>query len=306
MWNLSSGRVGTEIEDATFGRSHVVCMHWRRRRRATISYSTTTDWMIAFLGRATACVHRPPLSLSLSLHSCLCFWQFVDITYSGKRFQLGKGKGDRREHSNAKSLLKMSLLGTESMLSHFRLNKVESIELNTVCHLFQVKIWFQNRRMKWRNSKERELIAHGGSREQTLPTKHNPNPDLSDPVASPAAAAASATEGSSPGGGNEQSQSAAAATQSLHRIWSEAAAAAAAAAATPFPPLPPPPFAATSAAERMRLVAMQATDDADANSAGCGADEDCEDGDVDGGSDGGGVGGVSDDSEDEMEEINVT
>jgi hypothetical protein len=48
--------------------------------------------------------------------------------------------------------------------------------------LFQVKIWFQNRRMKWRNSKERELIATGGSREQTLPTKNNPNPDLSDPI----------------------------------------------------------------------------------------------------------------------------
>ncbi|RXG51015.1 Homeobox protein DBX1-A [Armadillidium vulgare] len=44
----------------------------------------------------------------------------------------------------------------------------------------QVKIWFQNRRMKWRNSKERELLANGGSREQTLPTKNNPNPDLSD------------------------------------------------------------------------------------------------------------------------------
>ncbi|OQR72220.1 homeobox protein DBX1-like [Tropilaelaps mercedesae] len=45
----------------------------------------------------------------------------------------------------------------------------------------QVKIWFQNRRMKWRNSKERELLSSGGSREQTLPTKRNPNPDLSDP-----------------------------------------------------------------------------------------------------------------------------
>lgn len=34
--------------------------------------------------------------------------------------------------------------------------------------------------MKWRNSKERELLACGGSREQTLPNKNNPNPDLSD------------------------------------------------------------------------------------------------------------------------------
>lgn len=34
--------------------------------------------------------------------------------------------------------------------------------------------------MKWRNSKERELLAAGGTREQTLPTKNNPNPDLSD------------------------------------------------------------------------------------------------------------------------------
>ncbi|XP_054721380.1 homeobox protein DBX1-B-like [Uloborus diversus] len=46
----------------------------------------------------------------------------------------------------------------------------------------QVKIWFQNRRMKWRNSKERELLSSGGTREQTLPTKHNPKPDLSDLV----------------------------------------------------------------------------------------------------------------------------
>ncbi|KAL3254022.1 hypothetical protein MRX96_054315 [Rhipicephalus microplus] len=54
----------------------------------------------------------------------------------------------------------------------------------------KVKIWFQNRRMKWRNSKERELLSSGGSREQTLPTKSNPNPDLSD-VTSPTTAAGS-------------------------------------------------------------------------------------------------------------------
>lgn len=46
--------------------------------------------------------------------------------------------------------------------------------------MLQVKIWFQNRRMKWRNSKERELLSSGGSREATLPNKGNPNPDLSD------------------------------------------------------------------------------------------------------------------------------
>ncbi|XP_053305097.1 homeobox protein DBX1 [Spea bombifrons] len=44
----------------------------------------------------------------------------------------------------------------------------------------QVKIWFQNRRMKWRNCKERELLSSGGCREQTLPNKFNPHPDLSD------------------------------------------------------------------------------------------------------------------------------
>lgn len=49
--------------------------------------------------------------------------------------------------------------------------------------------------MKWRNSKERELLASGGSRDQTLPNKNNPNPDLSDaktdrqPSASPPSSA---------------------------------------------------------------------------------------------------------------------
>ncbi|XP_060074422.1 homeobox protein DBX1-A-like [Ylistrum balloti] len=35
----------------------------------------------------------------------------------------------------------------------------------------QVKIWFQNRRMKWRNSKERELLSSGGSRDSALNSK---------------------------------------------------------------------------------------------------------------------------------------
>lgn len=61
--------------------------------------------------------------------------------------------------------------------------------------LLQVKIWFQNRRMKWRNSKERELLASGGSREQTLPTKNNPNPDLSDVAEEAARSAASSAGG---------------------------------------------------------------------------------------------------------------
>ncbi|KAH9372502.1 hypothetical protein HPB48_003123 [Haemaphysalis longicornis] len=61
----------------------------------------------------------------------------------------------------------------------------------------QVKIWFQNRRMKWRNSKERELLSSGGSREQTLPTKSNPNPDLSDVSSSSAAAGSTNGHGGS-------------------------------------------------------------------------------------------------------------
>lgn len=51
--------------------------------------------------------------------------------------------------------------------------------LTRLCPL-KVKIWFQNRRMKWRNSKERELLSTGGCRQQTLPTRTNPHPDLTD------------------------------------------------------------------------------------------------------------------------------
>ncbi|CAG0918000.1 unnamed protein product [Notodromas monacha] len=57
----------------------------------------------------------------------------------------------------------------------------------------QVKIWFQNRRMKWRNSKERELLASGGTREQTLPNRNNPNPDLTDVTTSGVTSATSST-----------------------------------------------------------------------------------------------------------------
>lgn len=61
--------------------------------------------------------------------------------------------------------------------------------------------------MKWRNSKERELLATGmGSRDQTLPNKNNPNPDLSDAVcdrnqsASPGSTSSSEAKASGGGG----------------------------------------------------------------------------------------------------------
>lgn len=61
---------------------------------------------------------------------------------------------------------------------------MNSLNTPRVCVIFirfpSFPTQFQNRRMKWRNSKERELLASGGSRDQTLPNKNNPNPDLSD------------------------------------------------------------------------------------------------------------------------------
>ncbi len=184
--------------------------------------------------------------------------------------------------------------------------------------------------MKWRNSKERELIAHGGSREQTLPTKHNPNPDLSDPVSSPPTASITAPASTGPSIPGDESSS------------SAAAAAAAVAAASYLKQLPPhlqqqhqprlpwppavdspasplvaaatPPF--MSAAERMRLVAMQATEGAAAAAArGKGEDfeaeqeadeEDEEEENGVGSSDCEGRAEDDDDDEDEMEEIHVT
>ncbi|XP_048405472.2 homeobox protein DBX2-like [Stegostoma tigrinum] len=44
----------------------------------------------------------------------------------------------------------------------------------------QVKIWFQNRRMKWRNTKERELLTQGCLFEQTLQAKPVSASDLND------------------------------------------------------------------------------------------------------------------------------
>ena len=58
-----------------------------------------------------------------------------------------------------------------------------------------------------RRGKEKE-IAHGGCREQTLPTKHNPNPDLSDP-ASPSPSQHSKQASSDQSASNANSQSSA-------------------------------------------------------------------------------------------------
>ncbi|XP_032894028.1 homeobox protein DBX2 isoform X2 [Amblyraja radiata] len=47
----------------------------------------------------------------------------------------------------------------------------------------QVKIWFQNRRMKWRNTKERELLTQGYSLEHTLQEKRLSTTDSNNGIA---------------------------------------------------------------------------------------------------------------------------
>ncbi|XP_051886678.1 homeobox protein DBX2-like [Pristis pectinata] len=47
----------------------------------------------------------------------------------------------------------------------------------------QVKIWFQNRRMKWRNTKERELLTQGCSLEHTLQEKPLSTSDSNNSIA---------------------------------------------------------------------------------------------------------------------------
>ena len=63
----------------------------------------------------------------------------------------------------------------------YRISLCELRTYNDFSYSLQVKIWFQNRRMKWRNSKERELLSNGaGNRDTTIPSKDNPHPDLTD------------------------------------------------------------------------------------------------------------------------------
>jgi len=46
----------------------------------------------------------------------------------------------------------------------------------------QVKIWFQNRRMKWRNSKERQLMSLGCRRDAAAAMTRHVTASRDDPV----------------------------------------------------------------------------------------------------------------------------
>lgn len=92
-------------------------------------------------------------------------------------------KPDRKKLASKLGLKDSQVLGSRNGVGiqiFWACNPVSSVDdLLFLCSV-KVKIWFQNRRMKWRNSKERELLSTGGCRQQTLPTKTNPHPDLTD------------------------------------------------------------------------------------------------------------------------------
>ena len=121
---------------------------------------------------------------------------FSDAQRSGleRRFQIQKyiSKPDRRKLAEKLGLKDSQVFSDHSgnftyfkayfstlMSSRAEMRPVlvaEPHSRNDACtDCLQVKIWFQNRRMKWRNSREKA----GETREQTLPNRRNP--DLSHP-----------------------------------------------------------------------------------------------------------------------------